>query len=151
MDSSAAASKETPLSTPSAASVTPTDDHDIPDSVLSENRIGMQLIHITESLTAEKLPYIVGGPLLQDCSGIFLRITDSLRTRIPVLENKSKYIFPNARQKYQIHRIAHGRQLRLRRDFCQTTRDFFLWQLQPTMGSRSEYRNAGVVKLVYMT
>lgn len=123
-DTTAAATKETPTTTttqtptttqtstptptttntPTTTPVTPTEDHDIPDRVLSENRIGTQLIHITESITAEKLPYIVGGPQLQDCSGIFLRITDSLRARIPALANKSKYIFPNANE----HRSSRG-------------------------------------------
>jgi hypothetical protein len=113
-DTTAAAPKETPTTTttptpattttPTTTPVTPTEDHDIPDRVLSENRIGTQLIYITESITAEKLPYIVGGPQLQDCSGIFLRIIDSLRAHIPVLANKSKYIFPNAKE----HRSSRG-------------------------------------------
>lgn len=102
------APKETPptapTTTPATAPVTPSEDQDTPDRVLSENRIGTQLVHIAESLTAEKLPYVVGGPLLQDCSGIFLRITDSLRARIPALANKSKYIFPNANE----HRSSRG-------------------------------------------
>jgi len=113
-DTTAAAPKETPTTTttptpattttPTTTPVTPTEDHDIPDRVLSENRISTQLIYITESITAEKLPYIVGGPQLQDCSGIFLRIIDSLRAHIPVLANKSKYIFPNANE----HRSSRG-------------------------------------------
>jgi hypothetical protein len=77
---------------------------DLPERTLSENRIGKQLIYVSEALTAQQLPYIVGGPLLQDCSGIFLRLTDSLKARIPVLADKTKYIFPNA----NTHRSSRG-------------------------------------------
>lgn len=77
---------------------------DLPNRTLSENKIGTQLIYISESITAQQLPYIVGGPQLQDCSGIFLRITDSIRARIPALADKSKYTFPNANE----HRSSRG-------------------------------------------
>lgn len=77
---------------------------DLPERSLSENKIGTQLIYISESITAQKLPYIVGGPALQDCSGIFLRITDSIQVRIPALADKSKYVFPDP----NIHRSSRG-------------------------------------------
>lgn len=77
---------------------------DLPNRTLSENKIGTQLIYISESITAQQLPYIVGGPALQDCSGIFLRITDSLKARIPALADKLKYTFPNANE----HRSSRG-------------------------------------------
>lgn len=92
------------VAAPAVPPVAPTDNQDTPIRTLSENKIGTQLIYIAESITAQKLPYIVGGPALQDCSGIFLRITDSLRARIPALADKSKYTFPNANQ----HRSSRG-------------------------------------------
>ncbi len=94
-----------PVATTTATTPAPANNtDDLPHRTLSENRIGTQLIYISESITALQLPYIVGGPQLQDCSGIFLRITDSLKARIPALADKSKYTFPNANE----HRSSRG-------------------------------------------
>lgn len=102
------AATDTAATTAATTAVTPAPPagggDDLPERTLSENKIGTQLIYISESITAQQLPYIVGGPALQDCSGIFLRITDSLKARIPALADKSKYTFPNANQ----HRSSRG-------------------------------------------
>ncbi|MBK6929675.1 MAG: hypothetical protein IPH12_01990 [Saprospirales bacterium] len=106
-DTAAQPAETAPAATPApaAAPATPANNtDDLPNRTLSENRIGTQLIYISESITAQQLPYIVGGPALQDCSGIFLRITDSLKARIPALADKSKYTFPNANE----HRSSRG-------------------------------------------
>ena len=107
-DSAAVATQPAATDTAATTAVTPaaaaSGADDLPERTLSENKIGTQLIYISESITAQKLPYIVGGPALQDCSGIFLRITDSLRTRIPALADKSKYVFPDP----NMHRSSRG-------------------------------------------
>ena len=60
-----------------------------PNFGISDNKIGEVLTKIAESLESKNLAYV--SSLMQDCSGIFHQMKDSLQTRLPALSHGSEY------------------------------------------------------------
>ena len=72
---------------------------------ISDKKIGAILSEIAENLEAKRLPYI--SSQMQDCSGIYHQIKDSLQKRLPALKKSRQYDYPNVKKVRSSRQIAN--------------------------------------------
>ena len=72
---------------------------------IDDYQMSLTLTLISESLEAKRLAYI--SSQMQDVSGIFHQIKDSLQTRLPALAEGSKYKYPSVREARSSRQIAY--------------------------------------------
>lgn len=71
---------------------------------ISDVKIGNVLTSISENLEAKRLAYI--SSQMQDCSGIFHQLKDSLQERLPSLADGGSYQYPSPKEARSSRQIA---------------------------------------------